>query len=106
MKSILWEFVICDGVNNDERKQQQKRGAKLKFFLSLARERENVKTTDGGTKKLWYIFFLHIKPTKGLGENIYDLKYSLASLIKIVDEDGKKQTNRQKQTKRSSGGIK
>jgi len=54
-------------------------------------------------------FSVHIKPTKGLRENIYDLKYSLvASLIKIVDEDGKKKqlTNRQKQTKRSSGGIK
>jgi len=36
-------------------------------------------------------FSVHIKPTKGLRENIYDLKYSLvASLIKIVDEDGKK----------------
>jgi len=31
-----------------------------------------------------------MKPTKGLRENINDLKYSLASLIKIVDEDGKK----------------
>jgi len=52
-------------------------------------------------------FSLHIKPTKGLRENIYDLKYSLASLIKIVDEDGeKKLTNGQKQTKRSSGGKK
>jgi len=36
-------------------------------------------------------FSLHLKPRKGLRENIYDLKYSLvASLIKIVDEDGKK----------------
>jgi len=48
-----------------------------------------------------------MKPTKGLRENINDLKYSLASLIKIVDEDGKKKlTNGQKQTKRSSGGNK
>jgi len=60
-----------------------------------------------GQNNFQTFFFLHIKPTKGLRENIYDLKYSLASLIKIVDEDGKKQlTNRQKQTKRSSGGIK
>jgi len=70
------------------------RGEVRSSFLSLARERENVKTTDK-QNNFDTFFFLHIKPTKGLRENIYDLKYSLASLlIKIVDEDGEKTINK------------
>jgi len=65
-----------------------KKGAKLEVFFKLGAR----------TRKRTYIH-TYIRT--------YDLKYSLASLIKIVDEDGKKnKTNRQKQTKRSSGGIK
>jgi len=58
-----------------------------------------------GQNNLETFFFLHMKPMKGLRENIYDLKYSLASLIIIVDEDGKNnwQIDKNKQNARVEG---
>jgi len=60
-----------------------KRGAKFEVVFFLAwRENENFflrKNNRWRDKTTLNIFFFHFKPTKGMRENMHDLKYSLAS---------------------------